>query len=382
MPRKGENIYKRKDGRWEARYVKGRKEDGSIHYGYVYATTYKKVRQKQMTAQMNSNRSSQDIKGSSDTNTLLYWSEQWLKNKKTRIKVSSYNKYSNTLIKYINPFLGAYNIEEIDTLVIEKWICQMNAYNGLQGQGLSDKTISDAVSIIKNIHKYSQKMDRYLVLQSIDVSVKHKAPELRVLSRAEQETLTGYLIENSTRKNMGILLCLFTGIRIGELCALQMKDIFIEQKYIYIHGTMQRVQNNNKEIPDGPKTSVKVLTPKSANSIRKIPIPNELVKMLKKYVTTDDSYFLTGRADKYLEPRAIQYHFKKVLKNCQLEDINFHALRHTFATRCIELGFDIKTLSELLGHASVNITMNRYVHPSMDLKRSNMNRLADLLSVN
>lgn len=129
------------------------------------------------------------------------------------------------------------------------------------------------------------------------------------------------------------------------------------------------------------KTKVIITTPKSNCSIRKIPIPDSMIDLIATEFSNRNGYLLTGHDSKYVEPRTMQNHFKRVLKECQIRDLKFHVLRHTFATRCVELSFDIKSLSEILGHASVNITMNRYVHPTMDLKRENMNKLSDLFTV-
>lgn len=123
-----------------------------------------------------------------------------------------------------------------------------------------------------------------------------------------------------------------------------------------------------------------ILPPKSDCSICRIPIPDEVMRLLKAARKQDDAFLLTGLVHSYIEPRCLENRFKAVSKECGLTDVNYHALRHTFATRCVELGFDIKSLSEILGHASVNITLNRYVHPSMDLKQRNMNLLSDLLT--
>ena len=196
----------------------------------------------------------------------------------------------------------------------------------------------------------------------------------------EQELLLTYIKNNPTLINVGIMISLFTGIRIGELCALQWKDISIETKTISINKTLQRIQT-----PNGPtKTAITISEPKSNCSIREIPIPDILIEFLILANSTSNStlsYVLTNN-QKYAEPRTVQNHFKLVISSCHIADANFHALRHTFATRCIEVGFDIKSLSEILGHANVNITLNRYVHPSMDLKKKNMDKLSSLFSVN
>ena len=125
------------------------------------------------------------------------------------------------------------------------------------------------------------------------------------------------------------------------------------------------------------KTEVKILEPKTAHSVRTIPLPDVLKDSLSQYQALD-AFLLTGDKKRYIEPRVMQKRFKRILKDCGIADANFHTTRHTFATRCVELGFDIKSLSEILGHASVTITMNKYVHPTMELKAENMNRFSGL----
>ena len=128
------------------------------------------------------------------------------------------------------------------------------------------------------------------------------------------------------------------------------------------------------------KTTIVISAPKSDCSIRTIPIPDDIFQILEKQQKKANAYILTGNTYEYIEPRTLQYRFRSLMNQCDIEDAHFHVLRHTFATRCVELGFDVKSLSEILGHASVNITMNRYVHPSMELKQKNMNMLSNLLA--
>jgi integrase len=182
-----------------------------------------------------------------------------------------------------------------------------------------------------------------------------------------------------SERNLGILLCLFTGMRVGEICALKWEDFSFQEKSIHVHNTMQRLQ-----IPDSTtaqKTRIMVTSPKSKCSIRTIPIPDSLIQLIQKEFPNRQGYVLAAVNEKYIEPRTMQKYFHYVQKQCGLVPVNFHALRHTFATRCIELGFDVKSLSEILGHATVNITLNRYVHPSMELKQQNMQKLSSLLAV-
>ncbi|MFR0985310.1 MAG: site-specific integrase [Frisingicoccus sp.] len=198
------------------------------------------------------------------------------------------------------------------------------------------------------------------------------------MSRKEQEKLCQYLYSDLNACNIGILISLFTGLRVGEICALRWEDISISEQTIHICRTMQRIQDKSGK---NGRTKIVVTTPKSPCSIRTIPIPEELMQILISFQTSRTGYFLTGSCQKYMEPRTMQNRFKAALKNCSVSNANYHALRHTFATRCVELGFDVKSLSEILGHANVNITMNRYVHPSMELKKANMQRLSGLFIV-
>ena len=211
-----------------------------------------------------------------------------------------------------------------------------------------------------------------------EFSIKQESKKITVLIKEEQEILCKYLILNPSERNLAILLCLFTGLRIGELCALMWDDISFSNGSIYVHQTIQRVQIEGN--PD-KKTEVIVSTPKSKCSIRTIPVPDKIMMILKRADIVKNGYLVTGMEQKYLEPRTMENHFHRVLSAASLRNVNFHALRHTFATRCVEVGFDIKSLSEILGHASVTTTMNRYVHPSMDLKRENMQRLSNLIAV-
>lgn len=201
---------------------------------------------------------------------------------------------------------------------------------------------------------------------------------MRVLSNNEQKCLCQYLCANLNLLNVGVLLCLFTGLRIGEICALRWDSISLDDCTIHVQRTMQRIQT-----PEGSerKTKIIITTPKSNCSLRTIPLPAYLVGVLSQFDHTPNGYVLTGDNNTFIEPRTMQNHFKRILSCCSINDANFHALRHTFATRCIELGIDVKTLSEILGHASVTITMNRYVHPSLEMKRNSMERLSTLLAV-
>lgn len=195
---------------------------------------------------------------------------------------------------------------------------------------------------------------------------------MRVLTPSERESLIGILMEDMDSFKFGVFLVLYTGIRIGELCALQWKDIDFARATLKVRKTIQRIQNTDSHATS--KTKIVISEPKSKSSIREIPLTSSIMEIAWKFVSFPDSYILTGTG-RYIEPRTMQNHFKLYVKQSGISDANFHALRHTFATRCVEVGFEIKSLSEILGHASVNITLNRYVHSSFELKRSNMSKL-------
>lgn len=376
MPRKGENIYKRKDGRWEGRYVKGRDGKKAI-YGYVYSKTYSEVKKqlilKRAEYALEENKPSVSVMKDGKFSEL---SEMWIRSIQASVKESTWNKYRNILKCSIVPRLGNKNLSEIDYSVVSALCNDLMESGGKDQSGLSAKTVADALSLTKAVIKYASRMKYLTDRTALDVSVKVKNAPLRVLSVQEQQILISELTEELDFTGLGIYICLFTGIRVGELCALTWDDISLENNMIHIHRTMQRIQT-----PDGEKkTAILIAEPKSQCSIRDIPIAGTLREKLIQQ-SAKEGYVLTGNKNKYVEPRTMQNRFKAIVDRCGIRDAHFHTLRHTFATRCIEVGFDIKSLSEILGHANVSITLNRYVHPSMELKQKNMDKLSELFAV-
>lgn len=380
MPKKGENIYKRKDGRWEGRYIKNRNSSGKAIYGYVYARSYKEVKSKLNDIRVNIAKniaSNENIDRS--MLTLKKVSEEWIKYKQVYIKESTYMRYIFLLNSYINNTMGDYDISLINDKHLEDLSIMLLTEGGKNKQGLSPKTVSDILSLVKSILRFAVSQGYSSAYTGSFIPIKQNAKEMRVLTRKEQQILTTNIIYSNNLKDIGIMICLYTGIRIGELCALRWGNISIPEKTLTVRNTLQRVKSS--DVNSKKKTKVILSTPKSKYSFRTIPIPNELIEMLIPIQADSSNYVLTGVSDKFVEPRTMQNHFKKIIKKCSIDDANFHCLRHSFATRCVEVGFDIKSLSEILGHANVNITMNRYVHPTMELKRQNMNRLSDLFAV-
>lgn len=238
--------------------------------------------------------------------------------------------------------------------------------------GLAPKTVTDILTIIKGTMEYARYREIPVMCNLSKLTIKKKEKEMRVLTQAEQDALIRVLVEDMDLYKFGVFLALYTGIRIGELCALQWEDFNIACTTLKIRKTMQRIQNT--ENGAFPKTKIVVTEPKSRSSIREIPLPIFVTDITRQFVSDPKSYILSGN-DRYVEPRTMQNRFKAYVRESGISTANFHALRHTFATRCVEVGFEIKSLSEILGHANVNITLNRYVHSSFELKCENMNKL-------
>lgn len=303
---------------------------------------------------------------------------EWIASVEPQIKESTYVKYMNSLKLYLNPAFSSQAIEAISRSDVSTLCLELFEHGGIEKKGLSPKTIMDSLSILGSIFNYAADEKNLAVANITGISIKASHTNMRVLSVSEQEKLEIALREDLNPCNLGILLCLYTGIRIGELCALTWNDIIVSEQVLFVNKTMQRLQQLNNA---DQKTKIVISAPKSECSIRHIPLPDNIFHLLEHNRCNNDAFVLTGTNSKYVEPRTMENRFKKALITAGIENANFHALRHTFATRCIELGFDVKSLSEILGHASVNITLNRYVHPSMELKRKNMNMLSDLFAV-
>lgn len=356
------NIYKRKDGRWEGRYFKEYDINGKIKYGSVYAKTYNEVKIK-----LNSIMPSiVKIPERNINITFRTVCDEWLENKKKNIKQSTYAKYSFEIEKYIIPFFGKLKLFEIDKSSLGNLIAINNE--------LSPKSLKHISVIFKSIVKFiNEKYDFNIELKEYQFTNTYDK-KFNVLSVSEQEKLEKYLLKQTDPSKLGVYLCLYTGIRIGELCALRWSDIDLDNGILRINKTMQRIQNtdNNSNV----RTKIIIEVPKSDTSVREIPLSMFIINLLKRHepINAKSLYFLTGNI-KHIEPRTLQNKFKKYLENAGIENINFHALRHTFATRAIESGMDIKSVSEILGHSTVKMTLEKYVHITMEQKKKQINKL-------
>ena len=371
MPRTGENIYKRKDGRWEGRYIKER-IDGKARYGAVYASNYKDVKRKLDAAKRRV-----EGKRLSGAGKVAELGNQWLSEMTISLKESSVNKYEDILRCYIFPEFGENDLSDITNQHVIDFVNCLLLSGGAKNQGLTPATVAEILSTLNGIRIYAIRRNYAVDFTMECISLKREQSDIRVFSIEEEMQLLSYLQEHMNASSLGIMLCLFTGIRVGELCAMRWDDINLLEKRMHVSKTMQRVRVSATA---DSRTEVKILEPKSSCSVRMIPLPDSIMGLIEEY-HLPGTFLLTGDARRYVEPRTMQNRFKRILVSCGIRDANFHATRHTFATRCIELGFDVKSLSEILGHASVSITMNRYVHPTMELKAENMNRFSELFAV-
>lgn len=367
MAKRGSNIYKRKDGRFEGRVSVGYKENGKLKYRYVYGHSLTEVKEKM--AQVYSGQNTQEQ--SKIKMTVKDISEQWLAEKKLTVKTASYSSYRNLLNNHIYPKLGGFRYTALTKQMLNRYISELLTSGRTDGRGgLSQKTVRDVIVVLKSVCSYAH--NEYNISNPAEniklPRVEKNSGEQAVLDKYERIKLDQYLMHNLNRTNIGILLCLYTGLRIGELCALKWQDIDLRLEQVSVTKTVQRISH------DDGTTEIMVGSPKSATSVRDVPIPGFVCTELNKFKSSAHSYILSGCGTP-VEPRTMQNRFKSVLKQCGIRDMNFHSLRHTYATMCIENGFDPKALSELLGHADVSITMNRYVHSSAAMKRQYVSRL-------
>ena len=300
---------------------------------------------------------------------ILYkdWIYEWLIEKREYIKESTYANYSNNIFNHIIPKLGEYSLAEIDHKILQEFLLDLfkNGKSNRNG-GLSEKTIKDISIILKGSLKKAINEGK---MKHIELTFHYPKSNIEkkiyILTKKEQNKITDYVIDNLSSKNIGLLISLYSGIRIGELCALKWEDIDFKKSLICINKTMQRIYIKDKS----DNTSKIIITsPKTKNANREIPINKNFLELLKKVKSSKNNYVLTG-TEKFIEPRSYRKHFEKVLKKLKIKHFNFHSLRHTFATNCISLGVDYKTVSEILGHSNVNITLNLYVHPRLSQKK-------------
>lgn len=369
MSRRGENIRKRKDGRWEARYPIGKDEKGRTIYGSVYASTYKEAKDKRRQRLEEQPVGSTNCPDNSFRNLLFLW----IADNQVRLKPSTIYRYQYLIDTHILPDLGTKPLDGITSTVINAFLSDKLEHGRLDGSGgLSAAYVRSITLVIVSALRFGidQGLCSVVGLKINKPTVMPK--ELPVLSASQQLILERLLQTDTDETKLGVLISLYTGLRIGEICALTWNDIDLKNEVIYVRKTVVRIKSDTGE---QTKTRLIIDAPKTAASLRCIPICSTLQAALSSFAPKVTSQYVVSATDNFVSPRTYDYRFKKLLDACQLPQINYHALRHTFATRCIEAGVDVKSLSEILGHGDVSVTLNTYVHSSMDLKRIQLEKI-------
>lgn len=366
MPRRGENIRKRKDNRWEGRYIAEYDMYGKAKYVSVYAKSYLDVKKKLSQAKVETKDSLPTYKANISFREVLFL---WLEVGKGNYKEQTYARYRYIIETHIVPDIGVISVTQISTEYINGFIADKRTKGRIDGRGgLSVNYTQTILFIMLSALRYAAQEN--FCSPIIGKKLKHSKSKRKteVLSLQEQKQLETYLSVDTDIKKAGVLLAIYTGARLGELCGLRWSDIDFDNGIIHISRTVERICNH-EHISGEPKTKLIISETKTISSNRFIPISEKTVLLLKLIKHNDSPFVLSGISRDFMDPRTLQYAFKRFLNECNLRDVKFHTLRHTFATRCMESGMDIKTLSEILGHSDTSITTNIYVHSTIEHKR-------------
>ena len=371
MARRGENIYKRQDGRWEGRYKKGRMPDGRLIYGYVYARKYSDCKEKLEQVKARCLYAQETVRKCGTEKVcdfLRYWLSSIIK---PHVKVSTFSNYVAIVEKWLLPFFSNQKLHEVRKEEVQCFI------SSLPEQGLSPGSVRNIYNVLYAAMKKAKEYDYISADPCGGVRLPQREnKEARVLTLQEQKILEQVAKED--KNGFAILLASYTGLRVGEICGLTWEDVDLGNGVLNVSRTIRRVQCHEPEAET--KTVLVIGSAKSERSRRAIPLPSCILKLFQEHKKTSTGEYVFSYRGHPLEPRILQYRFKMLLKKAGLAEINFHALRHTFATRCMELCFDIKTLSEILGHASAKMTLDRYGHSQMEHKRLVMKSLDGLFA--
>lgn len=356
MPKIAHNVRKRKDGRWEWRCPVPEKTSGKIKYKSYYAKSYGEI----LVLMQNtiSVSTPKIIHEQEPSVAVSEAAQEWLQNIARSKKYSTYVKYKNIYENHIKKNIGT---KELLSVTIR------DCNQILSKPDLSKSTVSSIRNVLFQILK---KGNGSLIEKELQIVKKEKdgTEKISVFSKSEQRRMVSYILKHRDSYHLGILLCLYTGIRLGEVCALETSNISLDEKKIFITQTVQRIKSNGS---CATKTVLRVDKPKSPCSVRMIPICDELLEILATDMPKT-KYFVNG--NRLMEPRTYQYKFERMLKELGIANRNFHTLRHSFATNCIENGMEAKCLSEILGHSDVKTTLNKYVHLSFENKLAQINQ--------
>ena len=308
---------------------------------------------------------------------LKEWLDIWL-NKYTKfaVKLRTYERYRYIIEKHINPKLGEFNLDDLLAVTLQDYVLsELESGNLISSKGLANNSVIGIVNVLKSALKLAKSLE----ISALDNSDKIKLPmatekPVTAFEKWEQEKLEKYCLSSNKTNYLGIVICLYTGIRLGELLALTWNDIDFKSGIMTISKTAYRIKQNGKP-------QVVIDKPKTKNSSRLIPLPKQLLEILKRAKRISKSDFvLSTRTGGIVGTRAYQKTYERILKKLNIPYKNFHSLRHTFATRAIEMGMDVKTLSEILGHKNPVITLQRYTHSMLSYKTEMMNKMGKMLN--
>lgn len=353
--RKGENIYLRKDGRWEGRFPKGRKSNGKIRYGYVYGKSYTDVKHKLYPLKIKY-QTLQDVQGIA-AETFEEWALLWLDEVQEEVKPSTLSSYNYKLRKYIFPIVRDVSLNEL-TVETGKIVLKQLQKN------LARSTIQVVFRILNKCLNHAVKEKKLLSNPFTGLKIpKAKSRKVRALTMREQKKIMEVAVKERRGYGIPALLALHSGMRIGEIAALKWSDIDLETNLIHVRHTYQRITTID---PTRTKTQLIFADSKTEASVRVIPIGPTLKKLLVRHQKRSKGAFVFSTNGQPCEPRLLTYHFHRIRKKAQVTDIHFHQLRHTFATRCLEANKDIPSVSALLGHASTQMTLDTYVDAMLE----------------
>ncbi|MHC5375746.1 tyrosine-type recombinase/integrase [Enterococcus sp. LJL120] len=372
MSRQGENIYHRKDGRWEGRYIKGRKLDGSIQYGYVYRNTREET--KRVLNVFKSSYQPTVMKPRPEISlTFKEWVTVWLRRIELQVKKTTLSNYHYKLNKYILPIFKHKKLYEINEESIYSYIEE------LQSNHLSMSSIQSIFTLFKQILSSGlSSIQCDATFLSLIKLPKRDWTKVTSLSLSEQKKLTLAADQEPEKKGLPVLIALHTGMRIGEIAALEWHDIDFDKNIIQVSKTCQRILDQGKTTA---KTYIHIDETKTKNSIRVIPMTPYLREKLIHYKHNNamNRWVFTNN-DGPCEPRLLTNYFHTIRKKVDLTHIHFHQLRHTFATRCLEALSDIPTVSALLGHKSTQLTLDVYSDVLMDQRLQTIEKIAAYIS--
>ena len=344
------SIYERRDGRFEGRVYLGKTDSGRRKYKSYYGANEKEVIEKYAAEKTAKEPCLTKM-------TVKEMVREWLTSVVCRIKESTAANYRMKAEKHIIPSFGEIDCGALKSKDVYAFI------NSKLSEGFSARYISDIVVLLKSVMKYAA--HEYGINNVTDgISMpKKNSSQVRLLTDREQTILKNHIDSCHDTTSLGAAFSLYMGMRIGEICALRWEDIDLEKRILTVSRTIQRIQTDDLN----NKTKIVISTPKSESSRREIPIPERMMSFLREKNGKGNHYILTG-SEKPLEPRSMQYRFARLLKRLGLPSVHFHSLRHSFSCQALASGFDIKTLSELLGHGSTDLTLKFYAHSSLNRK--------------